>query len=49
MLILGKSSDQIKAYSQEKKGMLLLADDILEKFTRGETSIQEVLRITTQD
>ena len=49
MLILGKSSDEIKKYAREKKGMLLLWDDIIDKFVKGETTIQEVLRITSED
>jgi len=49
MLILGKSSDDIKSYSREKKGMTLLLDDAMNKFIKGETTIQEVLRITAED
>lgn len=49
MLILGKSSDHIKTYAQEKKGMTLLWDDIMARFLKGETTVSEVMRITTQD
>lgn len=49
MLILGKSSDEIKNYSREKRGMTLLWDDAMNKFVKGETTIEEVLRITAED
>lgn len=49
MLILGKSTDDIKTYAREKKGMTLLYDDIMNKFIKGETTIQEVLRITNEE
>ena len=35
MLILGKSSDHIKTYAQEKKGMTLLWDDIMTGFSKA--------------
>ena len=49
MLILGKSSDEIKEYSQKHCGMKVLWDEIMDKFINGETTFQEVLRITTED
>ncbi len=49
MLILGKSSDEIKEYSQKNKGMKVLWDEIMEKFISGETTVQEVLRLTTEE
>ncbi|MDZ4241928.1 MAG: GspE/PulE family protein, partial [Candidatus Omnitrophota bacterium] len=49
MLIRGKSSDEIKKYAREKKGMVLLFDDIMQKFVAGQTTLEEVLRVTTQD
>lgn len=49
MLILGKSSDEIRNYSCKNKGMRLLWDEVMEKFVGGETTIQEVLRLTSED
>jgi len=49
MLILGKSSDEIKEYARDKLGMLTLWDDGLQKFLKGDTTLDEVLRITSND
>ena len=49
MLILGKSSDEIKNYACKNNGMKLLWDEIMDKFISGETTVQEVLRLTTED
>ena len=49
MLIKGKSSDEIKTYAREKKGMLLLWDDAMQKFLSGQTTLEEVLRVTAND
>ncbi len=48
MLILGKSSDEIKDYACKNNGMKLLWDEIMDKFINGETTVQEVLRLTTE-
>ena len=49
MLIKGDSSDKIKEYAREQKGMTLLWDDIMAKFIAGETTLEEVIRVTTSD
>jgi len=49
MLILGKSSDEIKEYARKKLGMLTLWEDGLQKLCDGETTLDEVLRITSND
>ncbi|MCR4337962.1 MAG: ATPase, T2SS/T4P/T4SS family [Candidatus Omnitrophica bacterium] len=49
MLIAKKSSDEIKRYAQEKQGMKSLWDDAVEKLLRGETTLDEVLRISSSD
>jgi type IV pilus assembly protein PilB len=49
MLIRGESSDKIKHYAHERKGMVLLWDDIMQRFIDGDTTLEEVLRITTRD
>ncbi|MCB9757175.1 MAG: Flp pilus assembly complex ATPase component TadA [Candidatus Omnitrophica bacterium] len=49
MLILGKSSDEIKEYAHKTKGMRLLWDEIMDKFISGETTVQEVLRLTMDE
>lgn len=46
MTIDRRSSDEIKAYAV-KKGMKALRDNALEKFISGMTTLEEVLRITT--
>ena len=49
MLIKGKASDEIKQYAREKKGMLLLWDDAMQKFLSGQTTLEEVLRVTSNE
>jgi type IV pilus assembly protein PilB len=49
MLIKGKSSDEIKLYAREKRGMLVLWDDAMQKFLNGQTTLEEVLRITSNE
>jgi len=49
MLVLGKSSDEIKAYARKEKGMVVLWEDAMHKFLSGETTLDEVLRITAKD
>jgi len=49
MLIRGKSSDEIKEYAIKEKGMKTLWDAALEKFFDGTTTLEEVLRITSND
>jgi len=49
MLICGKSSDAIKEYARKGKGMITLWEDIMQKFVEGETTLEEVLRVTSGD
>lgn len=48
MLIKGTSSSAIKEYAM-KHGMTTLWDDAVEKFVSGKTTVEEVLRVTTED
>ena len=49
MLILGKASDEIKEYARAELGMLTLWEDGLQKFSQGDTTLDEVLRISSND
>ena len=49
MLIKGLSSDEIKKYAVEKQHMVTLWEDAMRKFTDGLTTVEEVLRITSND
>ncbi|MFP4472350.1 MAG: GspE/PulE family protein [Candidatus Omnitrophota bacterium] len=49
LLIRGKSSDEIKRYACEQNGMLTLWQDMLEKFARGETTLEEVFRVASSE
>lgn len=49
MLLRGETSDAIKEYARKEQGMLTLWEDILEKFIAGETTLEEVYRVTTDD
>ncbi len=49
MIILGKSPDAIKEYAQKKNTMVLLWDDCFQKFINGETTLEEVFRITSSE
>lgn len=49
MLTLHKSSDDIKQYARQEKGMITLWEDALQKCEAGLTSLEEVLRVTTSD
>ena len=48
MLIKGTSSSVIKEYAM-KKGMTTLWDDAVDKLVAGTTTVEEVLRITSDD
>lgn len=48
MIIKGASSSQIKDYAR-KQGMKTLRENGLEKFVRGETTLEEVLRMTAEE
>jgi len=47
MLLKGESSDAIKDYARQGQGMLTLWEDILERFIAGETTLEEVYRVTS--
>jgi type II secretory ATPase GspE/PulE/Tfp pilus assembly ATPase PilB-like protein len=49
MLIRGQASDQIKEYARKKNGMMTLWEDIMQKFSNGETTLEEVYRVTSND
>ncbi len=49
MLLGAKTSDEIKRYARQKKGMVTLWEDAMEKCLAGLTTLEEVLRITTND
>ena len=49
MLIRGTSSDEIKKYAVEQNHMTTLRDDAVKKFSLGLTTIEEVLRVTSDD
>lgn len=49
MLLGAKTSDDIKKYARQKKGMATLWEDAMEKCAAGLTTLEEVLRITTND
>ncbi len=49
MLIRGESSFQIKNYAIKHLGMMTLWQDIVQKFTSGMTSMEEVIRIVARD
>ena len=48
MIIKGASSTQIKDYARSK-GMKTLRENGLEKFMRGDTTLEEVLRMTAEE
>ena len=49
MLIRGCSSDEIKEYALKDNGMISLWEDIMQKFVNGETTLEEVYRVTSND
>jgi len=49
MLIRGQSSDEIKVYARAEQKMVVLWEDIIHKFIDGETTLAEVLRVTSGD
>ena len=49
MLISGKTSDEIKCYARESNNMTLLWDDMVEKFMGGLTSLEEVIRVASNE
>jgi type IV pilus assembly protein PilB len=49
MLLSGKSSDEIKEYARKEKGMDTLWEDAMLKCLAGQTTLEEVLRVTSQE
>lgn len=49
LLLEGKTSDDIKAYSRKHQGMHTLFEDAMLKCVAGLTTMEEVLRVTTSD
>jgi type IV pilus assembly protein PilB len=49
MLLQGKSSDDIKAHAQKSNTMIMLWDDAIERLAQGQTTIEEVLRIASDE
>ncbi len=49
LILRGKSSAEVAKYAQEKQGMKLLFDDVIDKMTAGETTLAEVYRIAAED
>ncbi len=49
LIIRGGSSLQIAAHAQEKQGMKLLFDDVIDKMVAGETTLAEVYRIAAEE
>ncbi len=49
LLLKGKSSMDISNYAQEKQGMKLLFDDVIDKMIQGDTTLAEVYRISSEE
>ncbi|MFH1691615.1 MAG: ATPase, T2SS/T4P/T4SS family [Candidatus Omnitrophota bacterium] len=49
MIIKRASSDQIRDFAVKEKGMLLLRDDAMLKVVEGLTTLEEALRVTTEE
>jgi len=49
MIVGRQSSDKIRDFAVEKQGMVLLRDNALTKFFNGTTTLEEVLRITSEE
>lgn len=49
MIMKKASSDQIKNYAMKEKHMMTLRDNALENCIRGVTTLEEVLRVTSED
>jgi len=49
MIIRRKSLDEIKAYAVKQRGMMTLRDDAFLKVKEGLTTLEEALRITTEE
>lgn len=49
MIIKRVPADEIKDYAVKKRGMLTLWDDAIRKFSLGLTTLEEVLRVTSEE
>ncbi|MFH1459113.1 MAG: ATPase, T2SS/T4P/T4SS family [Candidatus Omnitrophota bacterium] len=49
MIMKRCSSDEIKRYARKELGMLTLRDTGIENFIRGQTTLEEVLRVTSSE
>ena len=49
LIIRGKSALDIATHAQEKQGMKLLFDDVIDKMVAGETTLAEVYRIASEE
>lgn len=49
MILLGKTSDEIKEYAQGNGSLVTLFEDAMDKASAGLTTLEEVLRVTTSD
>ena len=49
MLLQDKSPDEIKEFACRTQGMVTLWDDVIERLKQGQTTIEEVLRIASND
>jgi type IV pilus assembly protein PilB len=49
MIMKKASSDEIKAHAVDKKGMMTLRDNAVENCLMGITTLEEVLRVTSED
>jgi len=49
MIVNRVSSDKIRDFAAQKQSMKLLRDNALTKFTNGTTTLEEVLRITSEE
>lgn len=49
MIMKKRSSDEIKDYALKSLGMMTLRDNALENFVNGVTTLEEVLRVTSED
>ncbi len=49
LIMKRSSSDQIKEYAVKEKGMMTLRDNALENCMKGITTLEEMLRVTSED
>lgn len=49
MLLKGNSSDEIKEFARKEKGLETLFEDAMYKCLAGDTSLEEVMRVTSEE